>query len=202
LVICSRHGSKVETQLDGSGASLRSRKAAITCSSGKAAARAIWFAVQQPSKPVAVKTEMQQAMLALHRARQQLVAFRTMQINGLRGMLAEFGEVMVNTRAGIVRAIPEVLARVPVQNCVRPWINPDGGTTDGCPHPTMGARFSERTLWRLHGEIAAHGNAVPNVMQHALCPSRKRCCLTGCKQPVSGLCQKISDVTETLRTSD
>jgi len=75
-------------------------------------ARAIWLAVQQPSKPVAVKTEMQQAMLALHRARQQLVAFRTMQINGLRGMLAEFGEVMGKKRAGIVRAIPEVLARV------------------------------------------------------------------------------------------
>ncbi len=74
-------------------------------------ARAIWLAVQQPSKPVAVKTEMQQAMLALHRARQQLVEFRTMQINGLRGMLGEFGEVMGAKRAGIVRAIADVLAR-------------------------------------------------------------------------------------------
>src|SRR5579875_2340229 len=36
-------------------------------------AQAIWRAVQQPSKPVAVKTEMQQAMLALHRMREQLV---------------------------------------------------------------------------------------------------------------------------------
>ncbi|MDQ0625872.1 transposase [Paraburkholderia graminis] len=75
-------------------------------------ARAIWFAVQQPTKPVAIKTEMQQAMLALHRARQQLVEFRTMQINGLRGMLAEFGEVMGRKRAGMVSAIPDVLARV------------------------------------------------------------------------------------------
>ncbi|MDJ1167654.1 IS110 family transposase (plasmid) [Burkholderia gladioli pv. gladioli] len=75
-------------------------------------ARAIWFAVQQPSKPIAIKTEMQQAMLALHRARQQLVEFRTMQINGLRGMLAEFGEVMGRKRAGMVSAIPDVLARV------------------------------------------------------------------------------------------
>ena len=33
-------------------------------------ARAIWLAVQQPNKPVAVKTEMQQAMLALHRMRE------------------------------------------------------------------------------------------------------------------------------------
>jgi transposase len=33
-------------------------------------ARAIWLAVQQPSKAVAVKTEMQQGMLALHRMRE------------------------------------------------------------------------------------------------------------------------------------
>jgi transposase len=55
-------------------------------------ARAIWLAVQQPGKPVAVKTEMQQAMLALHRMRQQLIKFRTMQINNLRGLLTEYGE--------------------------------------------------------------------------------------------------------------
>ena len=35
--------------------------------SDAADARAIWLAVQQPGKPVAVKTEMQQAMLGLHR---------------------------------------------------------------------------------------------------------------------------------------
>jgi len=46
-------------------------------------ARAIWTAVQQPGiKAVAVKTEEQQAVLALHRMRQQLVKFRT--INWLR----------------------------------------------------------------------------------------------------------------------
>ena len=43
-------------------------------------ARAIWLAVQQLSKAVAVKTEMQQAMLALHLMCEQLVKFRTMQI--------------------------------------------------------------------------------------------------------------------------
>ncbi|REE18221.1 transposase [Paraburkholderia sp. BL27I4N3] len=75
-------------------------------------ARAIWLAVQQPSKPVAVKTEMQQAMLALHRMRERMVAFRTMQINGLRGMLTEYGEVMGKGRPAITKAIPEVLARV------------------------------------------------------------------------------------------
>ncbi|PYE27983.1 hypothetical protein C7410_101315 [Paraburkholderia silvatlantica] len=52
-------------------------------------ARAIWLAVQQPGKPVAVKTEIQQAMLALHRMREQLVKFRTMQINSLSEELRE-----------------------------------------------------------------------------------------------------------------
>jgi transposase len=72
-------------------------------------ARAIWLAVQQPGKAVAVKSEMQQAMLALHRMREQMVKFRTMQINGLRGLLAEYGEVMNQGRAGLSKALPEIL---------------------------------------------------------------------------------------------
>lgn len=75
-------------------------------------ARAIWLAVQQPNKAVAVKTEMQQAMLALHRTREQLVKFRTMQINGLRGLLTEYGEVMARGRASLDKEIPEILARI------------------------------------------------------------------------------------------
>jgi transposase len=78
----------------------------------RADARAIWLAVQQPGKLVAVKTETQQAMLALHRMRQQLIKFRTMQINNLRGLLTEYGEVMGKSRAALDRAIPEVLGRV------------------------------------------------------------------------------------------
>ncbi|OTP79783.1 IS110 family transposase [Caballeronia sordidicola] len=75
-------------------------------------ARTIWLAVQQPGKPVAVKTETQQAMLALHRMRQQLIKFRTMQINNLRGLLTEYGEVMGMGRGVLDKAIPGVLARV------------------------------------------------------------------------------------------
>jgi transposase len=76
-------------------------------------ARAIWMAVQQPGvKSVAVKTEAQQAVLALHRMRQQLVKFRTMQSNGLRGLLTEYGEVMAVGRAALDRAIGDVLARL------------------------------------------------------------------------------------------
>lgn len=75
-------------------------------------ARAIWLAVQQPGKAVAIKTEAQQAVLALHRMRQQLVTFRTMQSNGLRGLLTEYGEVMGKSRAALDKAMPDVLGRL------------------------------------------------------------------------------------------
>jgi transposase len=72
-------------------------------------ARAIWTAVQQPGiKGVAVKSEGQQAVLALHRMREQLVKFRTAQINALRGLVMEYGEVMPRGRAGIKRDIPGI----------------------------------------------------------------------------------------------
>lgn len=75
-------------------------------------ARAIWLAVQQPCKAVAVKTEDQQAVLAMHRMRQQLVKMRTMQINALRGLLTEYGEVMGKSRAALDKGISGVLERL------------------------------------------------------------------------------------------
>jgi transposase len=75
-------------------------------------ARAIWMATQIPSKRVAVKTEAQQAVLAPHRMRQQLVKFRTMQINSLRGLLTEYGEVMGKSRETLDQAIPGILAKL------------------------------------------------------------------------------------------
>lgn len=73
----------------------------------------IWLAVQQPKvRAVAVKTEAQQAILALHRMRQQLVKFRTMQSNGLRGLLTEYGEVMGVGRAALNEGMTGVLARL------------------------------------------------------------------------------------------
>ena len=76
-------------------------------------ARAIWTAVQQPGiKMVAARSEEQQAVLALYRMRQQLVKFRTAQINSLRGLLAEYGEVMLQGRAGLRRGITLAFARV------------------------------------------------------------------------------------------
>jgi transposase len=75
-------------------------------------ARAIWVAVQHSGKSIAVKTETQHSVLGLHRMREQLVRFRTMQINGLRGLLTEYGEVMGKGRAALDKAIPGVLERL------------------------------------------------------------------------------------------
>jgi transposase len=75
-------------------------------------ARAIWLAVQQPCKAVAVKTEGQQAVLAMHRMRQQLVKVRTMQVNALRGLLTEYGEVMGKSRVALDKGIPVALEKL------------------------------------------------------------------------------------------
>ncbi|VWC51139.1 IS110 family transposase [Burkholderia lata] len=72
-------------------------------------AKAIWLAVQHAERSVAVKTETQQAVLGLHRMREQLVKFRTMQINGL---LTEYGEVIGKGRDALDKAIPSVLERL------------------------------------------------------------------------------------------
>lgn len=80
--------------------------------SDAADAKAIWLAVQQPCKAVAVKTEGQQAVLAMHRMRQQLVKVRTMQVNALRGLLTEYGEVMGKSRAALDKGISGVLERL------------------------------------------------------------------------------------------
>jgi len=94
--------------------SARAVKPFVTGNKNDAAdARAIWTAVQQRGiKGIAVKSEGQQAVLALHRMRDQLVKFRTAQINGLRGLLMEYGEVMPQGRAGIKRDIPGILGRL------------------------------------------------------------------------------------------
>lgn len=76
-------------------------------------ARAIWTAVQQPEvRFVAIKTEQQQAILALHRLRSQLMKFRIMQTNALRGLLYEFGVVLPAGYSALIKAWPDALATI------------------------------------------------------------------------------------------
>jgi transposase len=58
---------------------------------------------------VAIKTPEQQALLALHRARQGLVRARTAQGNQIRGLLAELGLVMPKGRSHLEHHIPDIL---------------------------------------------------------------------------------------------
>src|ERR671932_851623 len=67
-----------------------------------AAAEAIFEAVTRPGmRFVPVKGEEQQALLMLHRVREQLLKQRTATINALRAHLAEFGVVAAQRRAGL-----------------------------------------------------------------------------------------------------
>jgi transposase len=73
-------------------------------------AEAICEAVGRPTmRFVSIKTPEQQALLALHRARQGLVRARTAQGNQIRGLLAEFGVVLPKGRPSLERHMGEIL---------------------------------------------------------------------------------------------
>jgi transposase len=76
-------------------------------------------------RPVPIKTEAQQVVLALHRARQQWQATRTARINALRGLLREFGiAVPLGAARGkaAIRAALE-LADSGLPDALRPLVN-------------------------------------------------------------------------------
>lgn len=74
----------------------------------RADAEALLQALRDPRiHPVSVKSQEQQALIALHRVRSQWVATRTARINALRGLLREFG---VAIPAG-TRRLPTLLAQ-------------------------------------------------------------------------------------------
>ncbi len=75
-------------------------------------AQGIWVAAQQfHIKAVPVKSEQQQACLALHRMRAQLMKMRIMQTNALRGLLYEFGIVLPEGHRILLQRIQEELAK-------------------------------------------------------------------------------------------
>jgi transposase len=58
---------------------------------------------------VPLKNIEQQAMLALHRARQGFVSARTAQANQIRGLLSEYGIVIPQGIAHIAERVPEII---------------------------------------------------------------------------------------------
>jgi transposase len=75
-------------------------------------AQAIWVVAQQPQiHAVPLKSEQQQACLALHRMRAQLMEIRIMQTNALRGLLYEFGIVLPEGHQALLYKIQPELAK-------------------------------------------------------------------------------------------
>lgn len=73
-------------------------------------AQAICEAVGRPTmRFVPIKNIEQQAVLALHRARQAFVKARTAQGNQIRGLLAEFGLVVPQGIGNITARVPELI---------------------------------------------------------------------------------------------
>jgi len=73
-------------------------------------AEAICEAVARPNmRFVPIKSVEQQAVLALHRARQGFVKARTSQANQIRGLLADFGLVIPQGIGNIARQVPQLI---------------------------------------------------------------------------------------------
>ena len=73
-------------------------------------AEAICEAVSRPNmRFVPIKNSEQQAVLALHRARQGFVKARTAQANQIRGLLAEHGIIIPQGIGHIAKRLPEIL---------------------------------------------------------------------------------------------
>jgi transposase len=73
-------------------------------------AEAICEAVSRPSmRFVPIKSGEQQAVLALHRARQGFVKARTAQANQIRGLLAEYGIIIPQGIGHVAKRVPEIL---------------------------------------------------------------------------------------------
>ncbi len=79
-------------------------------------AEAICEAVSRPNmRFVLIKTIDQQAVLALHRARQGFIKARTAQANQIRGLLAEFGIVIPQGRIHIAAKVPDLVEDITVE---------------------------------------------------------------------------------------
>ena len=68
---------------------------------------------------VALKSEEQQALLMIHRMREQYVAERTSKVNQIRGHLNEFGVVVPITLSKLLAALPEILESNNVPSTVK-----------------------------------------------------------------------------------
>lgn len=127
-------------------------------------AQAIWEAAQRPEmRFVAVKSEAQQAVLTLHRVRQQLIKMRRMQINQTHGLLYEFGAAVhrgshsMNDAARMLGELADTLPAMVIDTLRQQLQRIDALTRD--------IRAIEHRLaaWLRHDEAATRLAAIPGV---------------------------------------
>jgi transposase len=83
-------------------------------------AEAICEAVSRPrTRFVPVKSEAQQAVLTVHRARELLVTERTALANQIRGLLLEYGVVIAQGIQRLRRELPELVTMETLPTLVR-----------------------------------------------------------------------------------
>ena len=84
---------------------------------------ALLEAVKNPEiRPVAVKTQLQQAVQGLHRLRSSWVSTETGRINTLRGLLHEFGVTIPRGAATALKQLPACIDDVAVPEALKPML--------------------------------------------------------------------------------
>jgi len=109
-------------------------------------------AVGRPSmRFVPVKSLEQQALLAQHRVRQGFIEERTATLNRIRGVLAEFGQVLPQRACEVRRGLVERLAKVP------------GRVARALEDLLAHVRVLDERIGAYDRELKQHARAEPNA---------------------------------------
>lgn len=123
-------------------------------------AQAIACAGRQPDMPqVAVKSEEQQGILALHRIRERLVKERLQLTNQLHGLMGEFGFVIPRGMLSMRRAMTELLSEAALPDLLR------GTLSDQLEHLGQIERRL-KALTEHIGQLAQASEACQRLMRH------------------------------------
>lgn len=125
-------------------------------------AAAIAEAVTRPHMSfVAVKSEDQQAVLMLHRVRDQLVRQRTMLINGFRAHLAEFGIVAAQGRKKVT-ALIAALDEQDIPEMARTALREMAGQIESCD-TRIETVEREIVSWHRTNEASRNLATIPGI---------------------------------------
>lgn len=117
-------------------------------------AAAICEAVSRPSmRFVPVKSLEQQAVLAQHRIRQGFIEERTASINRIRGVLAEFGQVLPQSANAVRRGLAARLEQLPER------------VTRGLEDLLAHVRLLDERIGDYDRELQQHARTEPNAQR-------------------------------------